>query len=106
MLIVEWQRLLNHLTRTSLDLIHDYEFTMRFERAKDRAQRKGRMDSKTLSIRICAFEIPLQEMLSKVESLWKVLYEPQRFERLMHAKDASVSLPNIRTRYLLVSIKV
>ena len=41
---------------------------MRFERMKDRAiraQRKGWMNSKTLSIRICTFEIPFHEILIK-----------------------------------------
>ena len=79
---------------------------MRFERTKDRTQRKGWVNSKALSIRICALEIPSQEISSKVGDLWKVLFEPQRSERFMHAGDASVSLLNIRTRYLLVSIKV
>ena len=76
---------------------------MRFERTKDRVQRKRWVNSKALSIRICAFRIPSEEISSKVEDLWKVPFEPQRSERFMHARDVTVSLLNIRTRYLLVS---
>ena len=51
---------------------------MRFERTKDRAQRKRWVNSNALSIRICAFEIPSEEISSNGEDLWKVPFEPQR----------------------------